>query len=240
MTREEAIKAYTPKPGEKIVGYTENKIKIMDVNGKIKYRRPKITDIQEKPYDQTQKLPCGEMQRIEEDEKKRSFMAKTLKNCYAFFKVGLNPVKSEDEMIERLDFFFTQCEQNQQIPTIEKMALCLGYTTNGLNKIYYETEDTPKWVTPESRRILQKAKQTIAAMDADLVQEGKIQPVVWMFRAKNYYGMRDQQEIVVTPGAENTYNPDDLVAEAKMLAESNNKAEKKRMMAVEVEAHDEE
>ena len=36
-------------------------------------------------------------------------------------------------------------------------------------------------------------------MDAELAQEGKIQPVVYMFRAKNYYGMKDQQDVVVTP-----------------------------------------
>lgn len=239
MTREEAIKAYTPKPGEKIVGYTEKYIKVMDVNGKIKHRRPKINDIKE-VTNYKGNAPQNKMAVIEEDEKKRSFMAKTLKNCYSFFKMGLSPIKSNEELIERLDFFFTQCEETQQIPTIEKMALVLGYTTVTLNNLTYETDKAPKWVTPETGHIIKKAKQTIAAMDADLVQEGKIQPVVWMFRAKNYYGMRDQQEIVVTPGAENTYNPDDLVAEAKMLAESNNKAEKKRMMAVEVEAHDEE
>jgi hypothetical protein len=32
-----------------------------------------------------------------------------------------------------------------------------------------------------------------------LVAEGKIPQVTYIFRAKNYYGMRDQQEVVLTP-----------------------------------------
>ena len=32
-----------------------------------------------------------------------------------------------------------------------------------------------------------------------MVTEGKINPVVYIFRAKNYFGMRDQQEYVLTP-----------------------------------------
>ena len=46
---------------------------------------------------------------------------------------------------------------------------------------------------------LKKAKNLIASLDAELAQEGKIQPVVYMFRAKNFYGMQDKQEVVVTP-----------------------------------------
>jgi hypothetical protein len=36
-------------------------------------------------------------------------------------------------------------------------------------------------------------------MDAELAAEGRIQPVVYLFRSKNFYGMKDQQEMVVTP-----------------------------------------
>ena len=32
-----------------------------------------------------------------------------------------------------------------------------------------------------------------------MVTEGKINPVVYIFRAKNYFGMKDQQEVVLTP-----------------------------------------
>lgn len=32
-----------------------------------------------------------------------------------------------------------------------------------------------------------------------MVTEGKINPVVYIFRAKNYFGMKDQQDITITP-----------------------------------------
>ena len=36
------------------------------------------------------------------------------------------------------------------------------------------------------------------AFDAKLVQAGKLNPVTYIFRAKNYYGMTDKQEVEVT------------------------------------------
>jgi hypothetical protein len=62
--------------------------------------------------------------------------------------------------------------------------------------------------------ILKKAKNLIASLDAELAQEGKIQPVVYMFRAKNYYGMKDQQDVVVTPNPAGNYQ-DPATIEAK-------------------------
>ena len=88
----------------------------------------------------------------------------------------------------------------------------------------------PAWVTETCVAFIKKAKNTIATMDAELAQEGKIQPVVYMFRAKNYYGMKDQQEVVVTPNAQQEYSPEDLVAEAKLLAESKQKEEHKALI----------
>jgi hypothetical protein len=47
--------------------------------------------------------------------------------------------------------------------------------------------------------MIKKAKDLIAAYDANLVAEGKLNPVTYIFRSKNYYGMKDQQEHVITP-----------------------------------------
>ena len=47
--------------------------------------------------------------------------------------------------------------------------------------------------------MIKKAKFILAAMDAELVQQNKIPQVTYIFRSKNYYGMKDQQEVVVTP-----------------------------------------
>ena len=49
-------------------------------------------------------------------------------------------------------------------------------------------------------------KAILAAIDADLVLKGMINPVAYIFRAKNYYGMKDQQDVVVQ--AKNIFGAD--------------------------------
>lgn len=39
----------------------------------------------------------------------------------------------------------------------------------------------------------------MASFDAKLVQENKVNPTTYIFRAKNYFGLRDTQEYVLTP-----------------------------------------
>jgi hypothetical protein len=47
--------------------------------------------------------------------------------------------------------------------------------------------------------MIKKAKELLASFDAQMVTEGKINPVVYIFRAKNYFGLQDKQEYVLTP-----------------------------------------
>ncbi len=47
--------------------------------------------------------------------------------------------------------------------------------------------------------MIKKAKQIMASMDANLVSENKIPQVTYIFRSKNFYNMRDQAEVVITP-----------------------------------------
>lgn len=141
-------------------------------------------------------FPNARMQLIEQDDEKRAFMAKSIENNLAFFNMGLKPVKSDEELCERLNYFFGECARTQQIPSVEKMANCLGYHRSTL----FDWEaGRNKGFSSATSDIIKKAKQILAAIDADLAQEGKIQPVVYMFRSKNFYGMTDKQEVVVTP-----------------------------------------
>ena len=104
---------------------------------------------------------------------------------------------SPEELCERLNYFFSECARTQQLPTVEKMANCCGYHRNTL----YDWESGHRnGFSPNTGDIIRKAKQILASIDAELAQEGKIQPVVYMFRSKNFYGMKDQQDVVVSPG----------------------------------------
>ena len=47
--------------------------------------------------------------------------------------------------------------------------------------------------------MIKKAKEILAGIDAKLVSQGKIPQITYIFRAKNFFGLSDKQEIVVTP-----------------------------------------
>lgn len=112
-------------------------------------------------------------------------------------------VKSDDELIERLDDYFKRCAENNQIPTVEEMCLCTGYTSAtcydwevGRNKGFSDSTST----------IIKKAKEMLKTFDAKLVIAGKLNFLAYCFRAKNYYGMSDKQEMVITPNTNNDSN----------------------------------
>ena len=150
-------------------------------------------------------FPNARMKLIEQDDEKRAFMAKCIENNLAFFNVGLNPVKNDEELCERLNFFFSECARTQQLPTVEKMCNCLGYDRTTV--FGWESGHTGGFSSATSN-IIKKAKQILASMDAELAAEGKIQPVIYLFRSKNFYGMKDQQDLVLTPNAQRLSDSD--------------------------------
>lgn len=142
-------------------------------------------------------FPNARMQLIEQDDEKRAFVAKAIENNLVFFNTGVQKrVASDEELCERLNWFFSECARTQQVPNVEKMSNALGYHRSTLNDWENSIQNG---FSPHTKDIIKQAKQILASIDAELAQEGKTQPVVYMFRAKNFYGMRDQQDVVVTP-----------------------------------------
>lgn len=101
-------------------------------------------------------------------------------------------VKDDAECLERLVEFFDYYAKTGGIPTVEKMCLCLGASK----------QTTWDWQNGSKGRdradLIKNAKGILASIDADLAIRGLINPVVYIFRGKNYYGMKDQQELSVT------------------------------------------
>jgi len=141
-------------------------------------------------------FPNARMKRLEETDKGRELISKTLNNHLVFYEVGQNPVKNDEELCERLNWFFRTCADTGQLPTVEKMALALGYA---ISTIYDWETGRRSGFSSNTATIIKKAKEVIQAMDGELALGFRIQPAVYMFRAKNYYGMKDQQDIVVSP-----------------------------------------
>ena len=104
------------------------------------------------------------------------------------------PPKDNEELLQRIDEYFQITVENKEIPTVEGLAKACGVCRETLHEWQNKRN-----INPERADIVKKAKETMAEIDAILVAEGRIPQVVYIFRAKNYYGMRDQQEVVLTP-----------------------------------------
>lgn len=50
---------------------------------------------------------------------------------------------------------------------------------------------------PDITDIVKRAKDYVATFDAELAMSGKVQSPIYIFRSKNYYGMKDVQEVQV-------------------------------------------
>lgn len=100
---------------------------------------------------------------------------------------------TDEECGERLNAYFQLAAQTGQIPTVEDMCLALGVTRQTVHR----------WEHGElgQRRsdMIKQAKELLAAIDGKLVQENKIPQVTYIFRSKNYYGLKDQQDVIITP-----------------------------------------
>ena len=105
-------------------------------------------------------------------------------------------VKSDQEVAERLTFFFQSCADTGEMPTVEKLALALGTYGERVRK-WERGADMLPGMTESTSDMIRKAKQMIQATDAELVIKGAMGATQYIFRAKNYYGMTDNVEPVV-------------------------------------------
>lgn len=121
----------------------------------------------------------------------RQEMSALLKESLLWY--GLPCVKSDEECAERLDQFFQKVVSAGITPTYEKLCLALGTYREVVER--WERGDLGQ----TRSGMIKKAKQILADMDATLVSQGKIPQVTYIFRSKNYYGMQDKTEMVVTP-----------------------------------------
>lgn len=118
-------------------------------------------------------------------------------------------VKSDEELAERFDDYFKRCAETGQIPTVEEMCLSTGYAYSTC----YDWETGRRHGFSDSTAdIIKKAKEMLKTFDAKLVISGKLNFLAYCFRAKNYYGMSDKTEYILTPNtnSDNDYNADDI------------------------------
>lgn len=118
-------------------------------------------------------------------------------------------VKSDEELVERIQDYFMRCATTGQIPTVEEMAMSTGYS---ISTVWDWEVGRNKGFSSETSELIKKAKDVLKTFDAKLVISGKLNFLAYCFRAKNYYGMVDKAEYVVTPNVTQAtdYDADDI------------------------------
>lgn len=105
-------------------------------------------------------------------------------------------VKSDEELTERINDYYSRCAETGQTPTVEELYMTTGYS---ISTVKDWLSGRRKGFSPETAAIIKKAKGFMQTFDAKLVVSGKLNFLAYCFRAKNYYGMVDKQEMVLTP-----------------------------------------
>lgn len=118
-------------------------------------------------------------------------------------------VQNDEELAERFNDYFIRCAERGQIPTVEEMCMSTGYATS---TIWDWEHGRRQGFSNSTAEIIKKAKDVLKTFDAKLVISGKLNFLAYCFRAKNYYGMVDKTEYVVTPNTQtdSDYNADDI------------------------------
>lgn len=136
------------------------------------------------------------------DEERQEINGRLLRETLETYR--LPRVTSDEELADRLGQYFTRCAENNIRPTVEEMALATGYAPR---TVWNWENGIRRGPGPQAGEIVKKAKGFIQVFDAKLVMEGALNPVTYIFRAKNYYGMKDQQDISVAPTSSEADRP---------------------------------
>lgn len=119
-------------------------------------------------------------------------------------------IKNPDEVDKRLNEYFMIYHKADLKPTVAGMAMALGIDRRRLWEIKTDNDKAYALPTLVSDKI-KKAYAILETQWENYMQQGKINPVSGIFLAKNNFGYRDQQEMVLTP---NTHNEPDYDIDA--------------------------
>lgn len=103
--------------------------------------------------------------------------------------------KAED-VASRIDLYHTFCIENDIKPDMVGMALAIGVDRTTL----WRWENGVESNKPQTvRNVIKKGREINELMMSQMMQNGRINPVVGIFLLKNSHGYKDQQDIVITP-----------------------------------------
>lgn len=96
-------------------------------------------------------------------------------NVVKFYELGkLAPPKSDDEVEQRIEAYFDYIIRTGEKPSVEKMALALG-----VNRSTLQSWKNGEYGSARRQAMVCFAYETLAAMDAELVNNNKIPQVTY-------------------------------------------------------------
>ena len=115
---------------------------------------------------------------------------------YAMASWDLPPIDISDpkQVEHRIVEYFTYCADNDRKPNIKGLGNWLGVSD----------ETVRRWRIGDYRTethcgVIKKAVDALQEMWWEYGQNGKCNPASWIFIGKNAFGMRDEQQVVITP-----------------------------------------
>lgn len=152
---------------------------------------------------------------VEPDAKTRA-----LRRTMLIKSLNTSRCTTSQELEQRFNDLFEMCFHNNFIPTVEALALCSGLDRRTIHDI--EVGNTHKGDGMSD--VIKNAKDFIATLEAELARDGEINSTVYIFRAKNYFGMTDKQEVVVTPNTipQEQGNAEEIIDNIRRLKEGEN------------------
>ena len=133
----------------------------------------------------------------------------------AFSKIGA-PYKwdNKEELENEIVKFFELCDRTNTIPTVVNLSVWLGCNRD---TIYAHANDSNSPFSDIFKSVLNMFHGTLE----NSTISGAVNPVLYMFLSKNYFGMRDDKNINIAPASNDPTinNQETMSALQKQLSE---------------------
>lgn len=137
---------------------------------------------------------------------------------WARLSLSLPPIDISDakQVEQRINEYFTACEDNDMKPNMVGMANWLGVSRETVN-----TWKRGEYRSDTHSDVIRKAVDILESLWVDYMQNGKINPASGIFLAKNMFQYKDTQDVVLTPNSplQTDTNPIDIASKYDALPE---------------------
>lgn len=105
----------------------------------------------------------------------------------------LQPIKTDEELLERIVYYFSWCIERDRRPSVAGMALAIGINVRDLRKWELNTDGN----RANRARLINRAKIVINELLEEILTDGKANPVGAIFLLKNHFDYTNEERRVL-------------------------------------------